>query len=75
MLILERQAINWLLNRHGCTFNVFQKITEIENRVNLIENEVSCPPYDPQRYKNHYFYPDFELLWERMTESPKRAKM
>lgn len=68
--ILERQAINWLVNRQGCNFNWFQKITEMEVRVKLIEQEIEAPPYDPLRYKNHYFYPDFDVLLERMTTEP-----
>jgi hypothetical protein len=72
--IIERQAINWLLNRWGCNYNVFQKIIEMENRVKLIENNLEAPPYDPNRYKNHYFYPDFDMLKERMTEDSEQNK-
>lgn len=40
-------------------------------RVEAVEEDPTqpAPPYDPSRYKNHYFYPDFETLRERMQES------
>ena len=58
--IIERQSVNWLYNRNGCNYNIFQKITEMEMRVQAIEQGQKAPPYDPSRYKNHYFYPDFD---------------
>lgn len=42
----------------------------MEVRIEAIDEDSSkeAPPYDPTRYKNHYFYPDFEQLKERMQE-------
>lgn len=69
-LIIERQAFNWLNNRNGCDYRIFQKLVEMEVRIEAIDEDSSkeAPPYDPTRYKNHYFYPDFEQLKERMQE-------
>jgi len=36
-LALERQSINWLYNRKGCTFNRLQKFIELDLRVQAIE--------------------------------------
>jgi hypothetical protein len=37
--VIERQAINWLFNRNGCDFNIFQKMIEIELRIKQIEQD------------------------------------
>lgn len=69
--VLESFAINWLENRNGCNYNVFQKIIEMEERVKAIQALKQAPQYNPSRYKNHYFYPDFDSLRDRMTEETK----
>lgn len=46
----------------------------MELRVKLIEEGIDAPPYDPNRYKNHYFYSDFDILKERMTEGAEEGK-
>jgi len=37
-------------------------------RVQAIDEGLEAPPYDPKRYKNHYFYPDFDVMMTKMTE-------
>jgi hypothetical protein len=44
----------------------------MEVRVKLIEQGLEAPPYNPKRYKNHYFYNDFDLLKDRMTMDPEK---
>jgi hypothetical protein len=48
-LVMERQAINWLTNRKGCTYNRLQKFIELDLRMKAIEEKWPiCPPrYDP----------------------------
>jgi len=68
-MVIERNSINWLYNRNGCTYSKFQKIIELELRMNAINKDYGKPPkYDTNRYRNHYFYPDFEIIQKKMTE-------
>jgi hypothetical membrane protein len=32
VLMIERKAINWLMNRNGCNYNKFQKFVELDLR-------------------------------------------
>ena len=59
--ILERNAINWLTNRHGLTYNRLQKCIELElRRKSIDENwEVQPPRYSIDHYKSFYYGDDF----------------
>ncbi len=68
-LIFERQSINWLKNRFGCTHYKLQKFIELDmRRESLRKNKNGvvwevCPPvYDIERYRQHYFDNDFDEL-------------
>jgi hypothetical protein len=56
-LIIERQAINWLSNRYGLTFNRLQKCIELDLRKQSLGTESQpqwpiCPPkYNPEYYR------------------------
>ena len=71
-LFFEKQAINWLTNRWGCTYNKLQKFIELDLRQQAIESMREArsnpsveqwgqvvPIYDPNRYELHYFYNNF----------------
>lgn len=72
-MMIEKQAINWLVDRHGCTHAKVQKFTELDlRRQGILEGWGTPPPkYDIGRYKNHYYYHDFELLQRIFKESNK----
>lgn len=74
-LVCERQAINWLTNRSGCTYNKLQKFIELDLRKQAVsENWPVCPPkYDVDRYAEHYFLHDFDDLKRRFRESEKES--
>jgi hypothetical protein len=74
-LVCERQAINWLTNRSGCTYNKLQKFIELDLREQAVsENWPVCPPkYDVDRYAEHYFLHDFDDLKQRFQESEKES--
>lgn len=74
-LVCERQAINWLTNRSGCTYNRLQKFIELDLRKQAVsENWPVCPPkYDVGRYAEHYFLHDFDDLKARFRESEKQS--
>lgn len=74
-LVCERQAINWLTNRWGCTYNRLQKFIELELRKQAVkDNWPVCPPkYDIGRYAEHYFHHDFDDLQARFKESEKES--
>jgi hypothetical protein len=38
-LFIEKQAINWLTNRWGCTYNKLQKFIELDLRHEAIESQ------------------------------------
>jgi len=39
-----------------------------------INEDLGKPPkYDTNRYRNHYFYPDFKEIQDRMTEDYQTA--
>ena len=60
-LVIERQAINWLTNRKGCTFNRLQKFIELDCRMKAINEKwpIINPKYDINAYEDHYFFHDF----------------
>ena len=70
-MMIEKQAINWLFDRHGCTHAKVQKFTELElRRQGILEGWGTPPPkYDIRRYKNHYYHHDFEVLQSIFKES------
>jgi hypothetical protein len=72
-LVCERQAINWLTNRSGCTYNKLQKFIELDLRKQADSEDwpVRAPKYDIGRYAEHYFLHDFEDLKARFQESEK----
>lgn len=63
-LVVERVAINWLKNRLGCNHFKLQKFAELDQRREAIRYfwEKENPVYDVNRYKDHYFYNDFDDL-------------
>jgi len=76
-LYLEKAAIDWLTNRWGCTYNKLQKLVELEERYKLLE-EHQIPhaiPYCPQRYRDHYFYHNFDEIVARTTENDADANI
>ena len=69
-LIIERQSINWLVNRFGCTYYKLQKFVELDTRRQAIqENWEVCPAkYEPEKYGEHYFLNDFEEIKEKFSK-------
>lgn len=68
-LAIEKQCINWLVDRWGCNYNAFQKCIELETRKKFIDKKWGNPPaYDPGQYHFHYFYKDLDQLLERFKE-------
>ena len=61
-LIMERQSINWLKNRFGCTHFKLQKFIEVDNRREGLRYnwEINAPKYDIENYRKHYFLNDFD---------------
>lgn len=76
-MMIEKQAINWLIDRHGCTHAKVQKFTELDlRRQGILEGWGTPPPkYDIRRYKNHYYYHDFEALLSMFKESKQENEM
>ena len=76
-LYLEKSAIDWLTNRWGCTYNKLQKLIELEERYKLIEEHgiTQAVPYCPQRYREHYFYHNFDEIIVRTTENDEDANI
>jgi len=72
-LVVERQAINWLKNRFGCSHFKLQKMIELDTRREAIRNhwEVCPPTYETERYRAHYFHHDFDEL-KKKFESQDR---
>jgi hypothetical protein len=68
-LAIERVAINWLKNRFGCTHFKLQKFTELDQRREALRYDwdIVNPPYDVERYRQHYFLNDFDDLKKQMT--------
>jgi len=76
-LIYERQCINWLKNRFGCTHFKFQKFIELDIRRNCLRYNWPNPEYckyNIDNYKKHYFSNDFDQIKnkieENITENP-----
>lgn len=70
-LIIERQCINWLKNRNGCTYFRVQKYIELDQRREAIRYSwEKCPPaYEPEKYKEHYFLSDWDDIEKRFKEN------
>ena len=70
-LIVERQCINWLKNRFGCTYFRLQKFLELDQRREAIRYnwEARPPVYDPKRYREHYFLNDFDQIEKRFKKN------
>jgi len=62
-------AINWLKNRFGCTYFKLQKFAELDQRREALRYDwdILAPPYDVERYRQHYFRNDFDELKLLMT--------
>lgn len=82
-LFVEKQAINWLFHRWGCTYNRLQKFIELDLRQQAIMSiedpkqekwEVVPPPYNTDRYNLHYFYNNFKQLQEKLIETAEVAE-
>ena len=76
-LYIEKMSINWLTNRWGCTYNKLQKFLEIDTRYKILtdDNIEVPPPYGPHRYRDHYFYHNFDELIGRLTETDIEAAL
>ena len=74
-LFFEKCCINWLNNRWGCNYNKIQKFIELEQRVRSINEkwQICPPPYNPKRYKEHYFKKNFRSIQDRFFESPEKS--
>lgn len=74
-LYIEKTAINWLTNRWGCTYNKLQKLLELDVRYKMLEEDkLEVPaPYGPHRYREHYFYHNFDDLVHRLVETDVTA--
>ena len=71
--VIEKQCINWLTNRFGCTYYRLQKYIELDMRREGLRSknnwEVNNPKYDIERYRKHYFYSDFEFLKSKFEKN------
>ena len=74
--ILERNAINWLTNRHGLTYNRLQKCIELDLRKKSIDEnwEVQPPRYSVEHYKSFYYGNDFRYLRYRFCETDEESE-
>lgn len=70
-LIFERQAINWLKDRYGCTHYRLQKFIELDQRRESLRHnwDIVPAPYDVERYRQHYFYNEFDLYKKKFTHN------
>lgn len=78
-MIYERQCINWLRNRYGCTHYKLQKFIELDIRREAIRDRTNwaCPQsckYDIENYRKHYFANDFDIIKKRITDNISEAK-
>ena len=74
--IIERNAINWLTNRHGLTFNKLQKCIELDlRRKSITESWLVQPPkYSIDHYSSFYYGGDFLKLKARFNESLEESE-
>lgn len=71
-LIFERQCINWLKNRFGCTYFRLQKFIELDIRRESLRYNWLNPKYqsyDIENYRMHYFANDFDQIKRRIVEN------
>ena len=68
-LVIERQSINWLKNRFGCTYFKLQKFIELDQRREGLRYnwEINAPAYDIENYRKHYFLNDFDNIKHHIT--------
>jgi hypothetical protein len=70
-LCAERQAINWLKNRFGCTHFKLQKFIELDQRreAERYNWDILTPTYDLERYRPFYFYNDFDQVMQKIKDN------
>ena len=71
-LLFERQCINWVKNRYGCTYFNLQKFIELDIRRDGLRYNWSNPKYckyDLENYRKHYFSNDFDYLKARIEDN------
>jgi hypothetical protein len=74
-LLTEKQCINWLTDRWGCNFKRLQKFIELDIRRTAIEEKWErIPVYNPERYRDHYFYTNFDNLKEKFIDKADHEK-
>lgn len=74
-LFFEKENIEWLTNRMGCTYNTVQKFIEMDIRKKCIdEGWPLLPKYNYKNYQMHYFYHDMDDLLERFHELPEESE-
>ena len=75
-LIFERQSINWLKNRFGCTYFKLQKFLELDNRREGLRYnwEIPNPTYDIENYRKHYFLNDFDDIKFKIEQNISEHK-
>lgn len=80
-LVFEKQCLNWLTNRNGCTHFIFQKCIELDIRRDSLRYNWLNPrycKYDIENYRKHYFANDFdqvkELIINNISDNPDILK-
>jgi hypothetical protein len=88
-LFFERLSINWLKDRMGCDWQFFQKSVELKIRYKQIQDkelnrnlwglvndagQYEPPKYNPDRYRNYYYYYDVEDVMEMYENKPREDK-
>ena len=71
-LVFEKQCLNWLENRNGCTHFNLQKYIELDLRRDSLRYNWLNPrycKYDIENYRKHYFANDFDQLKERILNN------
>lgn len=66
-LVFEKQCLNWLTNRNGCTTFNLQKFIELDIRRDSLRYNWLNPKYckySIDNYEKHYFNNDFERVKE-----------
>ena len=75
-LVIERQSINWLKNRFGCTYFKLQKFLELDQRREALRYnwENPHPDYDIEKYRKHYFMNDFDNIKKKIEQNLNEHK-
>ena len=71
-LVFEKQCLNWLTNRNGCTYFNFQKFIELDIRRDSLRYNWLNPrycSYDVENYRKHYFANDFDQVKQRILDN------